>query len=226
MEKQNKIYALEGQVQHYQWGGFTYLPQLLSRANEAAKPFAEYWLGAHSQAPALVTGDGKLDHFISTHPEVLGKDVIRKFGRLPYLLKVLDVKDMLSIQVHPTLDNAIVGFAAENANGVPLSAPNRNYKDDNHKPELMAALGEFWLLHGFRATASMINVLQEQPELFFLFNQLGFNFFAFGNITGNNKYPIIRKHFCFDFELYCSPVCRRSSGLIAPHSRLIFSRLP
>lgn len=168
MEKQNKIYALEGQVQHYQWGGFTYLPQLLSRANEAAKPFAEYWLGAHSQAPALVTGDGKLDHFINAHPEVLGKDVIRKFGRLPYLLKVLDVKDMLSIQVHPSLENAIVGFAAENANGLSLSAPNRNYKDDNHKPELMAALGEFWLLHGFRAPASMINVLQEQPELFFL----------------------------------------------------------
>ncbi|ULQ53127.1 mannose-6-phosphate isomerase, class I [Flavihumibacter fluvii] len=168
MEKQNKIFALEGQVQHYQWGGFTYLPQLLSRSNNMGKPFAEYWLGAHVQAPALVAGDGKLDYFIDRHPEVLGSQVTRKFGRLPYLLKVLDVKDMLSIQVHPTLEDAIAGFAAENASGLDISAPNRNYKDDNHKPELMAALGEFYLLHGFRAPASMINILQEQPELQFL----------------------------------------------------------
>lgn len=168
MDKQSKIFALEGQVQHYQWGGFTYLPMLLSRSNDAGKPFAEYWLGAHAQAPALITGNGKLDHFINENPTVLGNQVIRRFGRLPYLLKVLDVKDMLSIQVHPTQADAIIGFEAENVRGLPLSAPDRNYKDDNHKPELMAALGEFWLLHGFRSPASMINILQEQPELLFL----------------------------------------------------------
>jgi mannose-6-phosphate isomerase len=168
MDKQNKVFGLEGQVQHYQWGGFTYLPKLLSRSNDAGKPFAEYWLGAHTQAPALVKGDGKLDYFIDHHPEMLGEQVTRMFGRLPYLLKVLDVRDMLSIQLHPSLANAVIGFTDENVRGVPLNAPHRNYKDDNHKPELMAALGEFWLLHGFRAPASMINVLQEQPELLFL----------------------------------------------------------
>lgn len=168
MRKQSKIFALQGKVQQYQWGGFTYLPRLLSRSNEEQQPFAEYWLGAHVQAPALVAGNGGLDSLLKVHPEMLGKKVQQLFGQLPYLLKILDVKDMLSIQVHPTRKDAIVGFDRENAAGVPLSAPHRNYKDNNHKPELMAALGEFWLLHGFRASASMVNALQEHPELHFL----------------------------------------------------------
>lgn len=168
MSKQNKIFGLQGKVQHYQWGGFTYLPGLLSLSNGGKQPFAEYWLGAHVQAPAMVEGDGGLDQFLKAHPEALGKKVQQAFGELPYLLKILDVKDMLSIQVHPTKADAIAGFNSENAAGIPLSAPHRNYKDNNHKPELMAALGEFWLLHGFRAPASMINALQEHPELHFL----------------------------------------------------------
>ncbi|MBZ5857018.1 mannose-6-phosphate isomerase, class I [Flavihumibacter profundi] len=168
MGKQNKIFALEGKVQHYQWGGFTYLPKLLSRSNEQQQPFAEYWLGAHVQGPSQIAGNGLLDGFLREHPEALGKVVRLKFGSLPYLLKILDVRDMLSIQLHPTKADAVAGFKQENEKGIPLTAAYRNYKDDNHKPELMAALGEFWLLHGFRAPASMINILQEQPELQFL----------------------------------------------------------
>lgn len=168
MNKQNKIFALQGKVQHYQWGGFTYLPWLLSRSNTGQEPYAEYWLGAHVQAPAAVAGVGGLDQFLKANPDALGKKVQQAFGQLPYLLKILDVKDMLSIQVHPTRQNAIAGFERENGAGVPLNAPNRNYKDNNHKPELMAALSEFWLLHGFRAPASMVNALQEHPELHFL----------------------------------------------------------
>jgi mannose-6-phosphate isomerase len=178
MELQSKIFTLNGVVQHYQWGGFTYLPALLSRLNDKNQPFAEYWLGAHQQAPALVGGTEKLDDFISNHKAVLGKQVMRRFGRLPYLLKVLDVKDMLSIQVHPDLQHAKAGYAAENKRGIALTAPNRNYKDDNHKPELMAALGEFYLLHGFRSEAAMLNVLQEQPQLQFLLPAFGKNNYA------------------------------------------------
>jgi mannose-6-phosphate isomerase len=72
-----------------------------------------------------------------------------QFGNLPYLLKILDVKDMLSIQVHPNKQAAEEGFRKENELTIPLTAPNRNYKDDNHKPEMMVALSDFWLLHGF-----------------------------------------------------------------------------
>jgi mannose-6-phosphate isomerase len=84
---------------------------------------------------------------------------------LPFLFKVLDVKDMLSIQVHPTKEEAIKGFARENEAGIPLSASHRNYKDDNHKPEVMVALSEFWLLHGFKERALLIETLQQITEL-------------------------------------------------------------
>jgi len=142
-------------------------------SNPEKKPFAEYWMGAHENAPSeLVVADGKvvaLDKYIGQGPEeALGKYTFDRYGRLPYLLKILDVKDMLSIQVHPTKKNAEKEFAAENKKGVALNAPDRNYKDDNHKPELMLALSEFWLLHGFKPQMQLQKVLAEVKELRFL----------------------------------------------------------
>ncbi len=173
MKNQNKVFVLEGKVQHYQWGGFTYLPELLGIDNQKGEPFAEYWLGAHSQAASIIRGDGSLAELIANDPSVLGEKVKNTFGRLPYLLKILDVKDMLSIQVHPTKEMAVKGFAAENSAGLAATASNRNYKDDNHKPELMVALGDFWLLHGFRPVQSMHKILDTIPELQFLLEVFG-----------------------------------------------------
>lgn len=148
------IYKLKGTIRNYDWGGTTFLPNLLSVENPGGRPMAEYWLGAHDSAPSIiVSGDGTLplNQFIATEKEeILGETVAKRFGRLPYLLKILDVKEMLSIQVHPSKHTAEVEFAKENKEKIPLDAPNRNYKDDNHKPELMVALSEFWLLHGFK----------------------------------------------------------------------------
>ena len=172
MYNNTKIFRLEGQVQHYAWGGNQYIPSLLSVPNTANTPFAEYWMGAHDNVPSLVvTAEGKvpLNTFIAAQPEaVLGKKVKEAFGRLPYLFKVLDVKDMLSIQVHPAKAAAVAEFAAENKKGTALNAPNRNYKDDNHKPELMLALSDFWLLHGFKPEAQLKETLRAVPELNFL----------------------------------------------------------
>lgn len=168
-----KIYRLEGVIQHYSWGGDSFLPEFLKKKDAGQKPFAEYWMGAHTNAPSLVLlDDGNkvaLDVFIAQNPTaVLGEAVVASFGTLPYLFKVLDVKDMLSIQVHPSREAAIMEFEAENKKGIPLNAGDRNYKDDNHKPELMYALGDFWLLHGFKPPAAMESVLNNVPELNFL----------------------------------------------------------
>src|SRR6186713_320283 len=171
MKQKDKVFRLNGKVQHYAWGGQTYLPRLLSIPNPEHRPFAEYWLGAHSNAPSglLAEKEIKLNEYISAAPvETLGAYVAEKFGRLPYLLKILDVKDMLSIQVHPTKKNAELEFAAENKKGTALTAPARNYKDDNHKPELMLALSEFWLLHGFKPAEALSQILSATPELSFL----------------------------------------------------------
>jgi mannose-6-phosphate isomerase len=171
MAQEKNVFKMKGKVQHYAWGGSTYIPKLLSVPNPENKPFAEYWLGAHVNAPAELeeATPVKLDEFIQHAPEdLLGAAVMARFGRLPYLLKILDVKDMLSIQVHPTKKNAELEFAEENKKGVALNASHRNYKDDNHKPELMMALSDFWLLHGFKPEEELMRVLATVPELKFL----------------------------------------------------------
>jgi len=162
------IFRIEGVVQHYDWGGKSFIPNLISEKNPANITYAEYWLGAHLKAPSLVKVQQKnipLDVFLN---EYLSKDSEPNFGTLPYLFKVLDVHKMLSIQVHPTKEAAKKGYELENNNGIPLTANHRNYKDQNHKPEIMVALSDFWLLHGFLERSKLIKNLQETKELTFL----------------------------------------------------------
>ena len=173
MQNSNKIFRLEGVVQHYAWGGNQFIPRLLQQSNIESKPYAEYWMGAHDNAPAKIILPGgqqqRLNELILDLPkDTLGEKVFREFGRLPYLLKILDVKDMLSIQVHPDKTSAKKSYEEENRNGIALNASNRNYKDENHKPELMAALGDFWLLHGFKQKDELSKILNVVPELHFL----------------------------------------------------------
>ena len=133
-----KAYKLHGVHRHYDWGGNEFIPNLMKVNNETKKPFAEYWMGAHVSAPSLIeTKEGNVS--------------INEFGSIPYLFKVLDVAKMLSIQVHPSKENALIGFELEQQAGIAIDAANRNYKDQNHKPEVMVALSDFWLLHGFLA---------------------------------------------------------------------------
>lgn len=113
------------------------------------------WMGAHPKAPSMAVvekGEVSLGALIDNDPEgVLGQATAGRFGgRLPFLLKVLAAERPLSIQAHPDKSQAAAGFARENQAGVPLDAPDRNYKDDNHKPECICALSEFHALCGFR----------------------------------------------------------------------------
>ncbi|HEX6180167.1 MAG TPA: mannose-6-phosphate isomerase, class I, partial [Chitinophagaceae bacterium] len=163
-----KIFKLKGKVQPYAWGGYEFIPGLLG-IKPSKEPAAEYWLGAHETASAEVIDDHSsipLNKLIAEHPvETIGDDVGKAFGRLPYLLKILDVNDMLSIQVHPSKVAAEQEFARENEAGIPHDDPKRNYKDDNHKPELMVALNNFWLLHGFKSKDQLVEILKTVPEL-------------------------------------------------------------
>lgn len=163
------IFKLTGTHQHYDWGGANFIPNWLKLKQTEDKPYAEYWLGAHRSAPSLIEFEGQwlpLDRVIDKAPKLLGEESRAKFGdELPYLLKILDVKQPLSIQLHPTKAEAELGFERENQLGIALNAPNRTYKDRNHKPEMMIALSDFWLLHGFRPLAEMKSVLVERPSL-------------------------------------------------------------
>jgi mannose-6-phosphate isomerase len=167
-----KIFRIEGKVQHYDWGGKSFIPNLISQKNSTNNTYAEYWLGVHTKAPSMVKVQQEnisLDVFLKQNLiENLGIKVLNDFGKLPYLFKVLDVHQMLSIQVHPTIEAAKKGFGLENKKGIPLTANNRNYKDKNHKPEIMVALSDFWLLHGFLERAKLIKNLKDTEELNFL----------------------------------------------------------
>ncbi len=180
MQLNERIFKLKGVIQHYAWGGHLFIPQLLNSDESTDKPSAEYWMGAHPSAPSkLLVGQDwvSLNQLITEDPATtITTSVMGRFGELPYLFKVLDVKDMLSIQVHPTKESAEIGFAEENKAGIPINAPHRNYKDQNHKPEVMVALSEFWLLHGFKSKEALEEVLidtQELKILLPLFRQAG-----------------------------------------------------
>jgi mannose-6-phosphate isomerase len=165
-------YKLHGIHRHYDWGGKSFIPQLMQVQEVKQLPYAEYWMGAHPSAPSMVTtalGDQPLDLLIKQNPkEWLGDKTMQQFGSLPYLFKVLDVEKMLSIQVHPSKVNAEIGFDLEVAKGIAIDAPTRNYKDRNHKPEVMVALSDFWLLHGFLPPEQLDTRLKD----FFYFNPL------------------------------------------------------
>ncbi|MEV4558772.1 mannose-6-phosphate isomerase, class I [Kitasatospora sp. NPDC049285] len=170
-------------VRPYAWGSVTAIPELLGQ-EPTGEPQAELWMGAHPGSPSLVDrGDGPqpLDRVIAADPVgELGAAAVEKFGpTLPFLFKVLAAAVPLSMQAHPTLAQARAGFAAEEASGVPLDAPQRNYKDANHKPELICALSEFEGLCGFREPADaaalmaslavpaldpLIDLLRSKPE--------------------------------------------------------------
>jgi mannose-6-phosphate isomerase len=162
-------FRLECGVQHYAWGDTEFIPALLGVDNSNNEPFAELWMGTHPDLPSKVQiGDDwvPLNDLIDSAPgRILGPEVARRFdGRLPFLLKVLSAAKPLSIQVHPSKQRAEEGFARENASGIPISAIERNYRDENHKPELLAALSDFYGLRGFRPTEEIARTLEVVPE--------------------------------------------------------------
>ena len=156
------MHVVTGQVQHYDWGTIAEIPRLLGVESDG-RPWAEYWLGAHPKAPSLLADDcdingadradggQPLDRWLAEHPDQLGQASREVFGdRLSFLLKILSAEQPLSIQAHPSRTQAQLGFAQENAAGVPIDDPRRLYRDDWPKPEMIVALTEFHALYGFR----------------------------------------------------------------------------
>jgi mannose-6-phosphate isomerase len=157
----DKISILKNPVQEYDWGSRTEIQNIIGDPESSGKPMAELWMGAHPKAPSQVMIKGKwltLDKAIEKAPEsILGKRVAERFSnKLPFLFKVLASEKPLSVQVHPNRKQAQEGFHRENLLSIPLDAANRNYKDDNHKPEILCALTPFVGLMGFRPVKEIL----------------------------------------------------------------------
>jgi mannose-6-phosphate isomerase len=163
------MWSLMNTVRHYPWGSRTVIPELLGEPSPAARPYAELWMGAHPDDPSVLSTGTPLDKAIEEQPDVLlGTAVHERFGnRLPFLMKVLAADRPLSLQAHPSTEQARAGFAAEEAAGVPRDDPTRTFKDPHHKPELLVALTTFEVLCGFRPIEGSLHCLAklEVPEL-------------------------------------------------------------
>jgi mannose-6-phosphate isomerase len=158
------LLPLDNAIQSYAWGSRESLAEIRGAPIPSEKPEAELWMGAHPSAPSIVTGDGRSSLLTLTQADAeatLGSSVLSTFqGRFPFLLKLLAAAEPLSLQAHPTKAQARDGFAREEAMGVPRDAPNRNYRDDNHKPELISALTPFHALVGFREVDATLRLFE------------------------------------------------------------------
>ena len=159
----DRIRRLRNPIRDYAWGSKTALAQLQGRPGPTASPEAELWMGAHPLFPSEVEVDSDSDwvplsEWIRRDPAaVLGEETARRFGgELPFLFKVLAAERALSIQAHPDAQQARAGFERENAAGLALEDPRRNYRDANPKPELICALTRFRLLCGFRRADEIV----------------------------------------------------------------------
>lgn len=158
---------LRGTLIHYPWGTFDTIHDLLGTEPDG-RPVAEFWLGAHSLAPSALA-DTPLDQALRMRPELLGARSVAEFGpQLSYLMKVLSARHPLSLQAHPSRALAEEGFAAEESAGIPLTAPQRVYKDNWPKPEILVALEDFHTLCGFRdpaVTIALFEALEVGPPI-------------------------------------------------------------
>ncbi|MCW2734268.1 MAG: mannose-6-phosphate isomerase, type 1 [Mycobacterium sp.] len=157
--------VLRGALRTYAWGSHTAIAEFTGRHSPTPHPEAELWLGAHPGDPAWLEGDGAerslLDTITSDPEGQLGAATRERFGdTLPFLAKVLAADEPLSLQAHPSATQAMEGFAREDQQGIPVSAPTRNYRDRSHKPELIVALGTFEALAGFRPVARSVELLR------------------------------------------------------------------
>ena len=135
------MHRVQGVVKHYDWGDSRFLPELLGETPDS-KPWAEVWFGTYRDGHASVGGSGE--------------PLANVAGELRYMVKFLSAAKPLSLQVHPSKDQAVAGFARENAAGVPLTSPQRIYRDESDKPELLIALSSFTALCGFHSSSSTV----------------------------------------------------------------------
>lgn len=155
------MFRLTCATRDYAWGSRTLLPRFLGQHADGL-PHAELWVGAHPGDPSQVSDGRTLDLLIAAEPDrMLGPRVATRFdGRLPFLMKALAAAEPLSLQVHPSSERARLGFAAENAAGIPIGAPDRSYQDEFHKPELLYAITRFEGMAGFRDVEKSAEILR------------------------------------------------------------------
>ncbi|MCR9684653.1 mannose-6-phosphate isomerase, class I [Vibrio antiquarius] len=148
------IFRLSNPIKNFEWGCKYALSELFGIPNPDMRPQAELWMGAHSNGSSHIKIRGEelslADAINSDSAYWLGEQMEKGIEQLPFLVKILAANQPLSIQVHPSKVAAETGFEKENAQGIAFDSPERNYKDSNHKPELVYAITPYLAMNGFR----------------------------------------------------------------------------
>jgi mannose-6-phosphate isomerase len=170
------MFAIFPEPMYYSWGNSSLVNQFFLLNIPESLSLAELWMGSHTKAPSRILDprtmepqDTNLLTLIEEFPEyLLGSDWNTPDGKpsLPFLFKILSASQALSIQAHPSLEQAKDGFDRENKLGIPIDAPHRNYRDSNHKPESITALGDFYALRGFRSPENIRHFFEPIKDRF------------------------------------------------------------
>ncbi|PSW22130.1 mannose-6-phosphate isomerase, class I [Photobacterium sanctipauli] len=224
------MFKLSNVIQNYAWGSKTAMNALFGINNPGNLPQAELWMGAHPNGCSQISNQGEsqlLSTYIDQSPEhILGRYTQARYGELPFLMKVLSADKPLSIQVHPEKSKAMQGFARENEAGIPLDAPERNYKDPNHKPEMVYALTNYKAMNGFRVISEMVELFEqsgcialkqdvEELKAYPTPIQLGMFFRRFISLSGDEKTLAISQLMTGIDNKGASGKAREAFGLIA-----------
>ncbi|MDE5853555.1 MAG: class I mannose-6-phosphate isomerase [Ruminococcus sp.] len=94
------IFKLTASVKNYVWGG-TKLRDEFGKVSDEEK-LAESWeLSCHHDGLSMIENSNTaLVEYLAKHPEDMGENC-KKFDGFPILIKLIDARDNLSIQVHP-----------------------------------------------------------------------------------------------------------------------------
>ncbi|EHJ9977062.1 mannose-6-phosphate isomerase, class I [Vibrio parahaemolyticus] len=156
----HSFFQMKNKIQNYAWGSTSSIHDLFGFSNETNEPQAEVWMGTHPNGCSEVQIEQNMlplsELIKQNQPAYLSAETAAKFGDLPFLFKILAAEHALSIQVHPSKQDAEIGFEKEQRAGIPLNASHRNYKDPNHKPELVYALTSYQAMNGFRSYSEII----------------------------------------------------------------------
>ncbi|MCG9639372.1 mannose-6-phosphate isomerase, class I [Vibrio sp. Isolate34] len=183
---EHSFFPMENTIQNYAWGSISSIRELFGFKNESQEPQAEVWMGVHPKGCSMVKLDQHLvplsELINKNKPAYLSSDIAQSFGELPFLFKILAAEKALSVQVHPNKRQAELGFAREEQAKIPLTAGHRNYKDSNHKPELVYAITEYQAMNGFREFDEILGLFRQlnSSELAGLVEEFGNNLNSLG----------------------------------------------
>ncbi|KAL3099415.1 hypothetical protein niasHS_002870 [Heterodera schachtii] len=175
-----KIERLDCKVKNYTWGKHgkdSEVALLFAAGNKNAKidniPYAELWVGTHPDGPAKLCAKNV------TLSEYMVEEGSKANRHLPYIMKIMSISHNLSLQVHPTKEQAKLLNKKD-----PI-----NYPDPNHKPELAYALTRFELLCGFRPSDEIAFNMKAFPELCLAMGKENCALFIAANESENSGFP-------------------------------------